>query len=146
MRRNGEWLDMTMDELFLLARTSPSPSCSSATTSRSATGRGEPISILELLYPLLQGYDSVAIRADIELGATDQKFNILLAREIQKAYGVQPQSILTMPILPGLDGVQKMSKSLGNYVGVDDPAEEMYGKLMRIPDQVLPVYYDLLLD
>jgi tyrosyl-tRNA synthetase len=94
----------------------------------------------------MQGYDSVMVRSDVELGATDQKFNVLLAREIQKAYGVEPQSILTMPILPGIDGVQKMSKSLGNYVGVDDPPEEVYGKLMRVPDEVLPVYYSLLLD
>ena len=146
VRRNGEWLDMKMDELFLLARTSTVAQLLERDDFAQRYGAGEPISILELLYPLMQGYDSVAIRADIELGATDQKFNILLAREIQKAYGVPSQSILTMPILPGLDGVQKMSKSLGNYVGVDDPAEEMYGKLMRIPDQVLPVYYDLLLD
>src|SRR4029450_10349541 len=107
---------------------------------------GQPISILELLYPLLQGYDSVAIESDVELGGTDQKFNVLLAREIQKAYGVEPQSVLTMPILPGIDGVQKMSKSLGNYVGVNDPPEEMFGKLMRVPDDAMPIYYELLLD
>ena len=94
----------------------------------------------------MQGYDSVAIEADVELGGTDQKFNLLLAREIQQAYGVEPQSMLTMPILPGIDGVQKMSKSLGNYVGVEDPPEEMFGKLMRVPDDAMPVYYDLLLD
>ena len=88
----------------------------------------------------------MAIRSDVELGGTDQSFNLLLAREIQKAYGVEPQSILTMPILPGIDGVQKMSKSLGNYVGVDEPPEEMFGKLMRVPDEAMPVYYDLLLD
>jgi tyrosyl-tRNA synthetase len=107
---------------------------------------GEPISMLEMLYPLLQGYDSVAVRSDLELGGTDQKFNLLLAREIQKAYGAEPQSILTMPILPGIDGVQKMSKSLGNYVAVDDPPEEVYGKLMRVPDEALGVYHSLLLD
>ncbi len=88
----------------------------------------------------------MAIQSDVELGGTDQSFNLLLAREIQKAYGVEPQSILTMPILPGIDGVQKMSKSLGNYVGVDEPPEEMFGKLMRVPDDAMPVYYDLLLD
>jgi tyrosyl-tRNA synthetase len=107
---------------------------------------GRPIAILELLYPLLQGYDSVAVESDVELGGTDQKFNLLLAREVQKAYGAEPQSILTMPILPGIDGVQKMSKSLGNYVGVADPPEEMYGKLMRVPDDAMPTYYSLLLD
>ena len=94
----------------------------------------------------MQGYDSVAVRSDVELGATDQKFNVLLAREIQRAYGVDPQSILTMPILPGTDGVQKMSKSLGNYVGVDDAPEDVYGKLMRVPDEALEVYASLLLD
>ena len=146
VRRNGEWLDMRMEELFRLARTSTVAQLLERDDFAQRYGAGEPISILELLYPLLQGYDSVAIEADIELGATDQKFNVLLAREIQKAYGVSPQSILTMPILPGIDGVQKMSKSLGNYVGVDDPPEEMYGKLMRVPDAAMPVYYDLLLD
>jgi tyrosyl-tRNA synthetase len=146
VRRNGDWLDMPMEELFRLARTSTVAQLLERDDFAQRYGAGEPISILELLYPLLQGYDSVAIEADIELGATDQKFNVLLAREIQKAYGVAPQSILTMPILPGIDGVQKMSKSLGNYVGVDDPPEEMYGKLMRIPDAAMPVYYDLLLD
>jgi tyrosyl-tRNA synthetase len=146
VRRNGEWLDMPMEELFRLARTSTVAQLLERDDFAQRYGAGEPISILELLYPLLQGYDSVAIEADIELGATDQKFNVLLAREIQKAYGVSPQSILTMPILPGIDGVQKMSKSLGNYVGVDDPPEEMYGKLMRVPDAAMPVYYDLLLD
>jgi tyrosyl-tRNA synthetase len=106
----------------------------------------EPISVLELLYPLLQGYDSVAIEADVELGGTDQKFNLLLGRDIQTAYGVPPQSIVTMPILPGIDGVQRMSKSLGNYVGVTDPPEEIFGKLMRVPDEAMGTYYELLLD
>ena len=146
VRRNGEWLDMPMEELFRLARTSTVAQLLERDDFAQRYGAREPISILELLYPLLQGYDSVAIDSDVELGATDQKFNMLLAREIQKAYGVEPQSILTMPILPGIDGVQKMSKSLGNYVGVDDPPEEMYGKLMRVPDAAMPVYYDLLLD
>jgi tyrosyl-tRNA synthetase len=146
VRRNGEWLDMAMEDLFRLARTATVAQLLERDDFSKRYAARAPISILELLYPLLQGYDSVAIRADIELGATDQKFNVLLARETQKAYGVEPQSILTMPILPGTDGVQKMSKSLGNYVGVDEPPEDMYGKLMRIPDDVMPVYYDLLLD
>jgi tyrosyl-tRNA synthetase len=146
VRRNGEWLDMPMEDLFRLARTATVAQLLERDDFAKRYSTREPISILELLYPLLQGYDSVAIRSDIELGATDQKFNVLLAREIQRAYGVEPQSILTMPILPGIDGVQKMSKSLGNYVGVADPPEEMYGKLMRIPDEVMPVYYELLLD
>ena len=146
VRRNGEWLDMPMEEHFRLARTSTVAQLLERDDFAKRYAAGEPISILELLYPLMQGYDSVMVRSDVELGATDQKFNVLLAREIQKAYGVEPQSILTMPILPGIDGVQKMSKSLGNYVGVDDPPEEVYGKLMRVPDEVLPVYYSLLLD
>jgi tyrosyl-tRNA synthetase len=146
VRRNGEWLDMPMEDLFRLARTSTVAQLLERDDFAKRYASGEPISILELLYPLLQGYDSVAIRSDVELGATDQKFNVLLAREVQKAYGVEPQAILTMPILPGIDGVQKMSKSLGNYVGVDEPPEEIYGKLMRVPDDAMPVYYSLLLD
>ncbi len=121
------------------------PACSSATTSRSGSQANAPIAALELLYPLLQGYDSVAVEADVELGGTDQKFNLLFGRDIQAAYGQKPQSILTMPILVGIDGVQKMSKSLGNYVGVTDPPEEMFGRLMRIPDEAMAEYYRLLL-
>jgi tyrosyl-tRNA synthetase len=146
VRRNGEWLDMPAEDLFRLARTSTVAQVLERDDFAKRYAGGEPISILELLYPLLQGYDSVAIESDVELGGTDQKFNVLLAREIQKAYGVEPQSVLTMPILPGIDGVQKMSKSLGNYVGVDEPPEEMFGKLMRVPDEAMPVYYRLLLD
>jgi tyrosyl-tRNA synthetase len=105
----------------------------------------QPISSLELLYPILQGYDSVAVRADVELGGTDQKFNLLFGRDVQRAYDVPEQSIMTMPILPGIDGVRRMSKSLGNYVGVTDPPEEMFGKLMRVPDEAMGTYYELLL-
>ena len=93
----------------------------------------------------MQGYDSVAVKSDLELGGTDQKFNLLFARDLQRAYGVPEQSIMTMPILPGLDGEQRMSKSLGNYVGVTEPPEEIFGKLMSIPDAVMPLYYELLL-
>src|SRR5262249_45009386 len=105
----------------------------------------QPISGLELMYPLLQGYDSVAIDADLELGGTDQKFNLLFGRDIQAGYGKPQQSLMTMPILVGTDGVQKMSKSLGNYVGVTDPPEQMFGKLMSVPDAAMPEYYRLLL-
>jgi tyrosyl-tRNA synthetase len=146
VRRNGEWLDMAMEDLFRLARHATVAQVLERDDFSNRYRAGEPISILELLYPLLQGYDSVAMQSDVELGGTDQKFNLLLAREIQKAYGVESQSVLTMPILPGIDGVQKMSKSLGNYVGVDEPPAEMFGKLMRVPDDVMPVYHDLLLD
>ncbi len=146
VRSNGEWLDMPTEDLFRLARTATVAQLLERDDFAKRYSAREPISVLELLYPLLQGYDSVAVEADVELGGTDQKFNLLLARDIQQDYGHQPQSILTMPILPGTDGVQKMSKSLGNYVGVTEPAEEIFGKLMRVPDSAMPVYYDLLLD
>ena len=104
----------------------------------------QPIAIHEFLYPLVQGYDSVALEADIELGGTDQKFNLLMGRILQKHYGQKPQAILTVPILEGLDGVQKMSKSLGNYVGVSDSPGEMYTKLLSMPDELLWRYFELL--
>ena len=103
----------------------------------------QPISLLEFLYPLMQGYDSVALRADVEIGGTDQTFNLLMAREIQRAYGQEPQVILTLPILEGTDGVEKMSKSLGNYIGVTDSPEDMFGKTMSIPDSVMMKYFEL---
>ncbi len=105
---------------------------------------GQPIAIHEFLYPLIQGYDSVAMRADVELGGTDQKFNLLVGRELQKTYGQEQQVVLTMPLLEGLDGVQKMSKSLGNYIGIDEPPEEMFGKLMSISDELMWRYFELL--
>lgn len=105
---------------------------------------GQPIAIHEFLYPLCQGYDSVAMRADVELGGTDQKFNLLVGRELQKHYGQQPQCILTMPLLEGLDGVQKMSKSYGNYVGINEPPKEIFGKLMSVSDELMWRYYELL--
>lgn len=105
---------------------------------------GQPIAIHEFLYPLIQGYDSVALRADVELGGTDQKFNMLVGRELQKQYGQPPQVVMTMPILEGLDGVQKMSKSLGNYIGVNEQSEEMFGKLMSISDGLMWRYFELL--
>jgi tyrosyl-tRNA synthetase len=105
---------------------------------------GQPIAIHEFLYPLVQGYDSVAMHADVELGGTDQKFNLLVGRELQKHYGQLPQLVLTMPILEGLDGVQKMSKSLGNYVGIRDEPNEMFGKLMSISDDLMWRYFELL--
>ena len=104
----------------------------------------QPIAIHEFLYPLIQGFDSVAMKADVELGGTDQKFNLLVGRELQKHYGQKPQVILTMPILEGLDGVQKMSKSLDNYLGINEPADEMFGKLMSISDDLMWRYFELL--
>ncbi|MCL4183357.1 MAG: tyrosine--tRNA ligase [Burkholderiaceae bacterium] len=105
---------------------------------------GAPISVHELLYPLMQGYDSVALQSDIELGGTDQKFNLLVGRELQREYGQEPQCILTMPLLEGLDGVEKMSKSKSNYVGITEPPDEMFGKLMSISDALMWRYYELL--
>ena len=105
-----------------------------------------PIFIHEFLYPLVQGYDSVMLKADIELGGTDQKFNLLVAREIQRTYGIEPQVIITLPILEGIDGKQKMSKSLGNYIGVDEPPKEIFGKIMSINDEIMIRYFELLSD
>ncbi|MFZ5898780.1 MAG: tyrosine--tRNA ligase [Bacillota bacterium] len=107
---------------------------------------GVPISIHEFFYPLMQGYDSVALQADVELGGTDQKFNLLMGRTLQKEYGQEPQVAITTPILEGLDGVQKMSKSLGNYVGVNDEPKDMYGKIMSIPDELIVRYFELVTD
>src|ERR687887_1589784 len=146
VRRNGEWLDMAAEDLFRLARVATVAQILERDDFAKRYAEGAPISVLELLYPLLQGYDSVEIRADVELGGTDQKFNLLLGRDVQTAYGVPEQVVMTMPILPGTDGVQRMSKTLGNYVGITDPPEEIFGKLMRVPDDVMPVYYELLLD
>jgi len=146
IRFNGEWLAMEAEALFQLARTATVAQILERDDFANRYSANEPISILELLYPLLQGYDSVAIAADVEIGGTDQKFNLLLGRDVQQAYGKKAQSVLTMGILPGIDGVRRMSKSLGNYVGVTEPPEEMFGKLMRVPDDAMPVYYDLLLD
>jgi tyrosyl-tRNA synthetase len=104
---------------------------------------GKPISLLEFVYPLAQGYDSVALNADVEIGATEQKFNLLMAREIQRAYGQEPEVIMTLPILEGIDGVEKMSKSLGNYIGITEAPEEIFGKTMKIPDGLITKYFEL---
>ena len=105
---------------------------------------GQPIAIHEFLYPLIQGYDSVALKADVELGGTDQKFNLLVGRQLQEAYGQEPQVVITMPILEGLDGVQKMSKSLGNYIGITDAPDDMFGKVMSVSDDLMWRYFELL--
>jgi len=145
VRRNGEWLDMGTDKLFRLLRRFTIARLLERDDFTQRMEEGRPISALELLYPVLQGYDSVAVKADVELGGTDQKFNLLFARDVQEALGEPAQSIVTMPILPGTDGVRRMSKSLGNYVGVTDPPEEMFGKLMSIPDDAMGEYRRLLL-
>src|SRR5439155_10350274 len=113
---------------------------------RSRLQNNHPISVHELLYPLLTAYDAVSLKSDVELGATEQKFNLLVHREIQREYGLPGQSILTMPILVGLDGSRKMSKSLGNYVGITEAPNDIFGKLMSIPDDVMWSYYELVTD
>ncbi len=145
VRFNSEWLRMEPEALLgLLAQTTVARLLERDDFQKRLAA-SSPIAALELLYPLLQGYDSVAVEADVELGGTDQKFNLLFGRDIQGAYGQKPQSIVTMPILVGTDGAKKMSKSLGNYVGVDEAPEEMFGKLMSIPDTAMSEYYRLLL-
>ncbi len=144
IRHNGEWLAMGSDELFELVRRFTVARLLERDDFTRRMAEAKPISVLELLYPVLQGYDSVAIEADIELGGSDQKFNLLFGRDVQEAYGRAPQSILTMPILPGTDGKLKMSKSYDNYVGVTDAPEQMFGKLMSIPDAVMGEYFLLL--
>ena len=145
IRYNGEWLDMSMEQLFKLARIPTVGQLLERDDFAKRFASHTPISVLELLYPLLQGYDSVAIRADVELGGTDQKFNLLLGRDIQRAFDVPEQAIMTMPILPGTDGKLRMAKSVGNYIGVSEPPDEMYGKTMSIPDEALGIWYELLL-
>jgi tyrosyl-tRNA synthetase len=145
VRFNSEWLRMAPEELLgLLAQTTVARLIERDDFQKRLAA-GAPIAALELLYPLLQGYDSVAVEADVEIGGTDQKFNLLFGRDIQVAYGQKPQSILTMPILVGIDGERKMSKSLGNYIGVTEPPEEMFGKTMRVPDEAMPEYFRLVL-
>jgi tyrosyl-tRNA synthetase len=145
VRRNSEWLDMALTDLLALVRTTTVAQLLERDDFAKRFKASEPISMLELLYPLLQGYDSVAVRADVELGGTDQKFNLLFGREIQRAYSQPQQAILTMGILVGTDGHRKMSKSLGNQIGVTDAPGEMYGKTLSIPDEAIDDYYRLLL-
>jgi tyrosyl-tRNA synthetase len=145
VRFNSEWLDMPAEDLFALLGHTTVARLLERDDFTKRMKADQPISGLELLYPILQGYDSVAVESDLELGGTDQKFNLLFARDIQRAYAKPEQSVMTMPILPGTDGVARMSKSAGNYVGVTDAPEEMFGKLMSIPDSALETYYRLLL-
>jgi tyrosyl-tRNA synthetase len=145
VRRNSEWLDMPMAGLLKLVRTTTAAQLLEREDFAKRWSAREPISMLELMYPLLQGYDSVAVRADVELGGTDQKFNLLLGRDIQRAYGQPEQAVMTLPILVGVDGRQKMSKSLGNQIGIVEEPAEMYGKTMSVPDEAMADYYMLLL-
>jgi len=145
VRHNAEWLDMSMEELFRLVRHPTVAQLLERDDFAKRWSAGEPISLLELLYPVLQGYDSVCVRADVELGGTDQTFNLLMGRAIQQAYGQQPQVVLTTPLLTGTDGVQKMSKSFGNQIGVTDAPGEMYGKTLRVGDAQIAPWFSLLL-
>ena len=145
IRHNSEWLDMDMESLFGLVRHVTVAQLLERDDFAKRFSAHQPISLLELLYPVLQGYDSVAVDADVELGGTDQTFNLLMGRAIQSAYGKPQQVVLTVPLLVGTDGVEKMSKSVGNHIGVTDPPAEMYGKTLSIPDAAMPSWYDLLL-
>jgi len=141
LRRNSEWLEpLGVEDVLRLTASTTVARMLERDDFADRYAAGKPISLMEFLYPLLQGYDSVAVEADVELGGTDQLFNLLVGRELQKDVGQDPQIALTMPLLEGLDGVQKMSQSLGNYVGVDEPPENMFGKLMSIPDGVIARY------
>ena len=144
IHRNGEWFGRMgfMEVLELASKFTVSQLLERDDFSKRFQAE-QPIGLHELLYPIMQGYDSVAIRADVELGATEQKFNLLVGRELQRAHGQLPQIVMTLPVLPGLDGVQRMSKSLGNYVGVTDAPSDMFGKIMSVPDAAMPLYWRL---
>jgi tyrosyl-tRNA synthetase len=145
LTRNSDWLGLLrMDEVLRLASTVTVARMLERDDFSNRYQASEPISMVEFMYPLLQGYDSVSVKADIELGGTDQKFNLLMGRTIMEAYGLIPQSIVTVPLLVGTDGEQKMSKSYGNYVGVSDSPPEMFGKVMSIPDTIMLTYWRLL--
>ena len=146
VRRNSEWLAPLSLAVFLaLTRATTVARLLERDDFSKRYASGDPITLTELLYPLMQAYDSVAIDADVELGGTDQLYNLLMGRHVMEYYGKTPQCVLTTPLLVGTDGAMKMSKSLGNYVGVTDPPNEMFGKAMSIPDQLMPSYYSLLL-
>jgi tyrosyl-tRNA synthetase len=144
VRYNAEWLEgMDMEGVLRLTSSYTVAQMLQRDDFAKRYADGRPISIMEFMYPLLQGYDSVAVEADVELGGTDQLFNLLVGRELQRAWGQEPQIAMTVPLIEGLDGVQKMSQSLGNYVGVTEPPDEMFGKLMRIPDGLIGKYLRL---
>ena len=144
---NSRWMSaMTSEDFVRLASRCTVARMLERDDFKNRLKNNQPISIHEMLYPLVQGYDSVALEADVELGGTDQKFNLLVGRELQKEYGQEPQVVLTMPILEGLDGVQKMSKSLNNYIGIKEAPKEMFGKVMSIPDALMYRYYELCTD
>ncbi len=147
VRLNSEWLDkLTFADVIALSARYTVARMLERDDFHRRHAAGVPITIMEFLYPLAQAYDSVAVKADVELGGSDQRFNLLIARDIQSAYGQEPQAIVTMPLLVGTDGVAAMSQSRGNYIGVDDPPHEQFGKLMSLPDEAMPQYFQLLTD
>jgi tyrosyl-tRNA synthetase len=147
VHRNGEWFSrMSFMEVMRLASEYTVAQLLERDDFAKRYAAGHPIGVHELMYPLMQGYDSVAIRSDLELGGTDQKFNLLVGRTLQELNGQPPQVVMTVPLLPGLDGVQRMSKSLGNYVGVTDAPSDMFGKIMSLPDTAMPLYWRLVTD
>ncbi len=147
VRRNSEWLaPLTMADLIELTRATTVARILERNDFSKRYATGDPITLTELLYPLMQAYDSVAVDADVELGGTDQLYNLLMGRQVMMYYGKHPQCVVTTPLLVGTDGAIKMSKSVGNYIGVTDPPNEMFGKAMSIPDHLMPDYYRLLLD
>src|ERR687886_1432807 len=147
VRFNSEWLaPLTLAQIVELTRATTVARILERDDFSKRYAAGEPITLTELLYPLMQAYDSVAIDADVELGGTDQLYNLLMGRQVMEYYGKKPQCVVTTPLLVGTDGAIKMSKSVGNYIGVADPPAEMFGKSMSIPDHLMPDYYSLLLD
>jgi tyrosyl-tRNA synthetase len=146
VRRNSEWLaPLTLAEIIALTRATTVARILERDDFSKRYVAGEPITLTELLYPLMQAYDSVAVDADVELGGTDQLYNLLMGRQIMEYYGKTPQCVLTTPLLVGTDGTAKMSKSLGNYIGVAEDPRNVFGKAMSIPDEIMPSYYSLLL-
>jgi tyrosyl-tRNA synthetase len=145
VRHNSEWLDMSMEDLFRLVRVPTVARLLERDDFAKRYAAHQPISLLELLYPVLQGYDSVCVQADVELGGTDQTFNLLMGRDIQTAYGQKPQVVLTTPLINGIDGERKMSKSYDNHIGITEAPEEMYGRTLRLPDTELAQWYSVLL-
>lgn len=142
---NSEWMDkLSVVELIKLAGTHTVARMLERDDFHKRYTTNQPIAIHEFLYPLLQGYDSVAMKADIELGGTDQKFNLLMGRELQKHFGQKPQVVMTLPLLPGLDGIKKMSKSLGNYIGIDEAPQDIFGKVMSLSDETMWLYFQLI--
>ncbi len=147
VRYNNEWLaPLTMADVLKLTSMTTVARLLERDDFATRYREGRPISLVEFLYPIMQGYDSVAVEADVELGGTDQTFNLLMGREVQRAYGQEPQVVMTMPLLEGTDGVRKMSKSFDNWVGITEPAEEMFGKLMSVPDELIVRYLELCTD